>query len=67
MGNSNSVPNCEQIKIDLEKCCLKKNNGELNIPSDSKKSNECPCKKLKELYIDKCDSKEDIKKLLINC
>jgi hypothetical protein len=71
MGNSNSVPNsvpnCDQIKIDLEKCCLNKKSGEINTSSNTKKSNGCPCIKLKKLYVNNCDNKEELKKLLINC
>ena len=71
MGNSNSSlekelkeKSCSDIAEALEKCCLDKATKQLK---EGKIEQPDPCEKLKEIYLSKCDSKEDFKKQLINC
>ena len=71
MGNSNSSlekefkgKSCDDIVKALEKCCIEKNTKQLK---EGKIQQTDQCEKIKEIYLSKCDSKEDIKKQLINC
>tara|TARA_Y100000992_G_scaffold302686_1_gene278371 strand:+ start:1424 stop:1636 length:213 start_codon:yes stop_codon:yes gene_type:complete len=70
MGNSNSSQiekmDCKQLSEALEKCCLEKKQKEVKNGKITE-SKDCPCNQLKDIYISKCDSKEDFKKQLINC
>lgn len=70
MGNSNSSTilkmDCKELSEALEKCCLEKKQKEVKSGKIIETS-DCPCTKLKDIYIAKCDSKEDFKKQLINC
>ena len=70
MGSSNSKVDtlkkmdCKELQKTLEECCRKKHEDKIEGKPTTEND---PCGKIKEVYIAKCDSKEDFKKQLINC
>lgn len=71
MGSSNSKVDtlnkmdCKELQKTLEECCRKKYEDKIKGETLPDKD---PCEKIKEVYVAKCDSKEeDFKKQLINC
>jgi hypothetical protein len=70
MGSSNSKVDtlnkmdCKQLQKTLEECCRKKHEDKIKGETLPDKD---PCEIIKEVYVAKCDSKEDFQKQLINC